>query len=54
MKDLQQDPDLRNFINEIAVVSDESGPKTLEEEIDSIIKTEFQRLDMELQDLIGC
>ena len=54
MKDLQQDPDLRNFFNEIAVVSDESGPKTLEEEIDSIIKAEFQRLDMELQDLIGC
>ena len=54
MKDLQQDPDLQNFFNEIAVVSDESGPKTLEEEIDSIIMAEFQRLDMELQDLIGC
>ena len=54
MKDLQQDLDLQNFFNEITVVSDESGPKTLEEEIDSIINTEFQRLDMELQALIGC
>ena len=54
MKDLQQDPDLKNFFNEIDIVSDESGPKTLEEEIDSIINAEFQRLDMELQALIGC
>ena len=54
MKDLQQDPDLKNIFNEIEVVSDESGPKTLEEEIDSIIMTEFQRLDVELRDLIGC
>ena len=54
MNDLQQDPDLENFFNEVDVSSGESEPKTLGEEIDNIINAEFQKLDAELQALIGC
>ena len=54
MNDLQQDPDLEKFFNEVVVSSSESEPKTLEEEIDNIINAEFQKLDAELQALIGC
>ena len=54
MSDLQQDPALQNFFNEVDVSSSELEPKTLGEEIDNIINAEFQKLDVELQALIGC
>ena len=52
--DLQQEPDIQSFFNEIDVDSHESRPKTLEEEIDDIINAEFQALDIELQNLLDC
>ena len=54
MNDLQQDPALQMFFNEVDASSGESEPKTLEEEIDTIINAEFQKLDAELQTLFGC
>ena len=54
MSDLQQDPSLQKFFNEVDVSSGELQPKTLEEEIDNIINAEFQKLDVELQALTGC
>ena len=54
MNDLQQDPALQMFFNEVDVSSGESEPKTLGEEIDNIINAEFQKLNVELQALYGC
>ena len=53
MDDLMQDPDLRNFFNQVEVLSGESRPKTIEEEIESIINDEIQRMDTEFKALIG-
>ena len=53
INDLQQDPALQMFFNEVDISSGESEPKTLEEEIDTIINAEFQKLDAELQPLSG-
>ena len=52
MDDLMQDPDLRNFFNQVEVLSGESRPKTIEEEIESIINDEIQRMDTEFKALI--
>ena len=49
--DLQQDPDLKSFFNEMEVCGSEVPAKTLEEEIDAIIQAEFQSLRAEFQDL---
>ena len=54
MLDLQQEPDIQSFFDEIVVDSHESRPKTLEEEIDDIIKSEFLAIDIELQNLFNC
>ena len=51
IRDLQQEPDLKRFFNQIEVGGSEPRPKTLEEEIDAIIQAEFQALDVEFQDL---
>ena len=53
MDDLMQDPDLRNFFNQVEVPSGELRPKTIEEEIESIINDEIQRMDTEFKALIG-
>ena len=52
MDDLMQDPDLRNFFNQVEVLSDELRPKTIEEEIENIINDEIQRMDTEFKALI--
>ena len=52
MDDLMQDPDLRNFFNQVEVLSGESRTKTIEEEIESIINDEIQRMDTEFKVLI--
>ena len=49
--DLQQEPDLKSFFNEMEVCGSEVRAKTLEEEIDAIIQAEFQSLRAEFQDL---
>ena len=53
IRDLQQEPDLKGFFNEIEACGPEARPKTLEEEINDIIQQEFQTLGAELQDLIN-
>ena len=53
IRDLQQEPDLKRFFNEIEVGGPEPRPKTIEEEIDDIIQAEFQALNVEFQDLIN-
>ena len=60
IRDLQQDPDLKYYfqddeINEVFVTTEkpvmETGPKTLESEIDQLIKDEFEALGADLPDI---
>ena len=51
IKDLQQEPDLQSFFNEIEVDASEAIQKSLEEEIDAIIQMEFEAISAELQQL---
>ena len=53
IKDLQQEPDLKCFFNEIEVCGPEARQKSLEEEINDIIREEFEALGADLQDLIN-
>ena len=62
IRDLQQDPDLKYFfqddqINEVFVTTEksmmETGPKTLESEIDQLIHDEFEALGADLPDIMG-
>ena len=53
IKDLQQEPDLKCFFNEIDVCGPEPRQKSLEEEINEIIQAEFEAMGAELQDLIN-
>ena len=60
IRDLQQDPDLKYYfqddqINEVFVSTEksvmETGPETLESEIDQLIKDEFEALGADLPDI---
>ena len=53
MNTLMEDPDLRNFFNEIEVPNEEIRPMTMDEEIDMIIKEQIKKLDDEFNQLIG-
>ena len=53
MKTLMEDPDLRNFFNEIEVPNEEIRPMTVDEEIDMIIKEQIKKIDDEFNQLIG-
>ena len=53
MDELTQDPDLQDFFAEIEVPNDGSQAKTVEEEIDDIIKEEFRRMDAQFKTLVG-
>ena len=53
IKDLQQEPDLKCFFNEIEVCGSEARQKSLEEEINEIIQQEFEAIGADLQDLIN-
>ena len=52
MDELTQDPDLQDFFAEIEVPNDGSQAKTVEEEIDNIIKEEFRRMDAQFKTLV--
>ena len=53
MNTLMEDPDLRNFFNEIEVPNEEIRPMTVDEEIDMIIKEQIKKIDDEFNQLIG-
>ena len=53
MNTLMEDPDLRNFFNEIEVPNEEIRPMTMDEEIDMIIKEQIKKIDDEFNQLIG-